>query len=188
MIDDIPDHELIQRVRARDKSALTALYDRYQTPAFSLAVYVLDNPQMAEEVLQDVFLYIWDRPEAWNAIHGSFATWLLAITRYRAIDRLRGREGRRRTREISLDATDDGDLWAATEEDVAADDGRLLRALMGQLPREQTELIELAFYKGMTHSSIAATTGIPLGTIKSRLRTGLQALKALWLRETEEAR
>ncbi len=172
-------------MRERDKGALAALYDRYQTPTFSLAVYVLDNPESAEEVLQDVFLFVWDRPDAWDPKRGGFLTWLLSVTRYRAIDRLRGRERRRRTHEVSLDVTDEGTWWLEAGEDAGLDDGRLLRTLIDRLPREQAHLIEMAFYKGMTHSSISDATGIPLGTVKSRLRQGLQALKVLWLRETE---
>jgi RNA polymerase sigma-70 factor (ECF subfamily) len=185
MIDGMTDIELLNRVRARDKSALAALYDRYQTPTFSLACYVLDNPQTAEEVLQDVFLYVWDRPDAWDASRGGFLTWLLTVTRYRAIDRLRGREHRRRTHEVALDDDAEASWWLATGEDAESEDGRLLRTLIERLPHEQAELIEMAFYKGMTHSTIASATGIPLGTIKGRLRHGLQTLKTLWLREME---
>lgn len=175
----------MNRVRARDKAALAALYDRYQTPTYSLAVYVLDNPETAEEVLQDVFLYIWDRPDAWDPSRGGFATWLLTVTRYRAIDRLRGRERQRRTREIPLDNDDETAWWLAAGEEVGLDDGRLLRMLIDRLPREQAALIEMAFYKGMSHSSIAQMTGSPLGTVKTRLRAGLQSLRELWLREME---
>lgn len=185
MNDGLSDNELLQRVRARDKQALAALYDRYQTPAFSVATYVLGSRESAEEVLQDVFLFVWNRPEAWDSARGGFLTWLLAITRYRAIDRLRGREGRANTREVSLEVTPELAAREAPVEGLAWEDGRLLRGLIERLPREQSHLIDLAFYKGMTHTSIAEATGIPLGTVKSRLRVGLQSLKAMWLRETE---
>jgi RNA polymerase sigma-70 factor (ECF subfamily) len=185
MNDGLSDHDLLRQVRAGDKQAVAVLYDRYSAPVMNLAAYVLGNRESAEEVVQDVFVTVWKRPEVWDAGRGSFLTWLLTITRNRAIDRLRGREGSASKRETSLEiapelASDDMPL-----EGVDWDNARALRGLVERLPTEQSQLIEMAFYKGMTHTLIADATGIPLGTVKTRLRVGLQALRRMWLREME---
>jgi RNA polymerase sigma-70 factor, ECF subfamily len=185
MNDGLSDHELLRQVRVGDKQAVAALYDRYSSPVINLATYVLGNRESAEEVLQDVFLTVWKRPEVWDAARGSFLTWLLTITRNRAIDRLRGREGSANKREMSLEIAPEIAADDIQMEGVEWDNARALRGLIERLPQDQAQLIEMAFYKGMTHTLIAEATGIPLGTVKTRLRVGLQSLRRMWLREME---
>jgi RNA polymerase sigma-70 factor, ECF subfamily len=170
--------ELLHQVALADQNALMVLYARYGSLVFSLALRVLHQPALAEEVTQDIFLKLWNQPERWNPALGQFSSWLLAITRNAAIDRLR-REGRH----LTVD-------WEPAEEPTAvgesiADlstwhDGQVLRQLLLRLSPEQRQLIELAFYDGYTHSELAQLLNLPLGTVKTRLRMGMQKLRVLW--------
>ncbi|MCC9075075.1 sigma-70 family RNA polymerase sigma factor [Litorilinea aerophila] len=179
------DQQLIQLVRQRDQHALMALYQRYGQLVFSLAMRVLQEQGAAEEVTQDVFLKIWQQPERWQPQLGQFSSWLLTITRNAAIDRLRA-EQRRSGRRVSL----------ALQHNTLADpaepvgnarwvDGQILRRLMGYLPDDQRQVIELAYFGGFTHSELAQELGLPLGTVKTRLRIGLQKLRQLWMESVE---
>ncbi len=170
---------LLRRVASGDGEALLALHQRYVNLVYSMALHVLQDRALAEEVTQDVFLKLWQRSERYDVQRGQFSTWLLSVTRFAAIDRLRY-EGRRRS--VSL-TTDDG---AAEIEIEHADHGEWergqhLRLLLEELPAEQRDLIEMAYFGGMTHSDLAEHFNLPLGTVKSRLRLGLQRLRSLWL-------
>lgn len=156
------------------------LYSRYSGPVYGLALRILRDPSPAEEVTQDVFLKLWRDPSRWNAALGHFSGWLLAVTRNAAIDRLRTE--RRRQPPIAVELTDLNEPTAADppSQDPLWYDGQLLRGLMRSLPSEQRELIELAFFGGYTHSELADLLQLPLGTVKTRLRAGLQKLRAHW--------
>lgn len=179
------DLHLMQRIRGRDKQALTDLYDQYGRMVYGLAVRVLnDDGRLAQEVTQDTFLKAWNQADQWNPEKGKLTTWLLTITRRTAIDLLR-REQRRP--EISPGEFDDV-LGVVGERAVMDDplwqDGRLLRTLLAQLPGEQRQAIELAFFYEMSHTEVAERLNLPLGTVKTRIRLGLQKLKTLWTAET----
>jgi RNA polymerase sigma-70 factor, ECF subfamily len=174
------DLNLIHRIAQQDEAALLELYQHYGSLVYSLALRVLQNAGLAEEVTQDVFLKIWQQPERWNPSLGQFNSWLLAITRNAAIDRLR-KEHRH--------GSPVRDLFEAELETIGAShwaddsnwfDGQVLARLLAQLPADQRHLIELAFYQGYTHSELAYQLNLPLGTVKTRLRTGLQRLRYLW--------
>jgi RNA polymerase sigma-70 factor (ECF subfamily) len=174
--------ELLQKIAQQDQQALLTLYQRYGNLVYSLSLRVLRQPAMAEEITQDVFLKLWRQPDRWDPSLGHFSSWLLTITRNAAIDRLR-REGRQAP--SGWAAADPADDLAADVESFAADqanwaNGQVLRRLLQRLPAEQRELIELAFYEGYTHSELAELLHLPLGTVKTRLRTGMQKLRALW--------
>jgi RNA polymerase sigma-70 factor (ECF subfamily) len=178
--------ELFGRIRARDQHALSELYQHYGGLVYSLALRILQNAVFAEEVTQDIFLKIWDQPHHWEPARGRLISWLLTVTRYTAIDRLR-----KEKRQSSWAAQALEDVWnLAAKREVMDDpkwhDGLLLRSLMNRLPGQQSELIELAFFGGMSHSEIAQQLGLPLGTVKTRIRLGLQKLKELWLEATEQ--
>lgn len=170
------DLTLIQRIRHRDQNALLELYQAYGALVYGLALRVLQNTGWAEEVTQDIFLKIWQQPERWNPALGQFNSWLLTITRNAAIDRLR-KERRPSASQIEQAATaptyssSDDTLWY---------DSQVLHKLLEQLPTEQRQLIDLAFYQGYTHSELAENLNLPLGTVKTRLRMGLQKLRSLW--------
>jgi RNA polymerase sigma-70 factor (ECF subfamily) len=176
----LSDTELIRRVNQRDQNALSELYRRYGALVYSLALRVLQNSTMAEEATQDTFLKVWYQSATWDADKGKLVSWLLTITRYTAIDRLRRERRRPNESSVAIDDTFEIADENAVVDDPLVQDGRALRALMNRLPAEQVQVIELAFFQGMSHSEIAEHLRLPLGTVKTRVRLGLQKLKDLW--------
>jgi RNA polymerase sigma-70 factor (ECF subfamily) len=171
------DADLMRRIVAQDQSALMALYERFGSQVYGR---VLRDSRLAEEASQDAFLKVWNKSVQWDPAKGQLNSWLLTITRYAAIDRLR-REQRHTTGDPTfLDALPDHTPSATIVGDRRWIDGQLLRQLMAELPAEQAQVIELAFFQGMTHSELAEYLGWPLGTVKTRLRSGLQKLRVLW--------
>jgi RNA polymerase sigma-70 factor (ECF subfamily) len=174
----VPDSALVERMMAGDEGALSALYDRYAGMLFAMLVRILRDTGAAEEVLQDLFLQLWRGASQFDASRGSMAAWLLVIGRNRAISRLRGRE-RREILEDPQEFSFDSLPSSGNLEDEASRTqlmGRL-KAGLATLPAEQREVLELAYFEGMTQTEIAARTGSPLGTVKSRVRAAMQALK-----------
>ncbi len=164
---------LIARLRAGDQQAMSELYDRYGKVVYAVALRVLQDTAAAEDVLQDVFLQLWRNPGAFDASRGSLAAWLAVIARHRSIDRLRQRRPE----------TDIEDCVIASGPDLADEAERVLviekvRGALAEMNPDQRSAMELAFFQGLTHSEIAEKTGEPLGTIKTRIRSGLQQLRA----------
>ena len=164
--------ELIARIRSGDESAMAMLYDRYSGLVYAVALRVVADTGAAEDVLQDIFMQLWRNPGAFNAARGRLAPWLAVIARNRAIDHLR-----KRRPETELE-----DVVVAVEPDLA--DGAFraqvverVRGELAAMPAEQRKCLELAFFEGLTHSEIATRTGEPLGTVKTRIRSGLIALR-----------
>lgn len=175
-LDDI---ELMQRIAARDQTAFRALYQQYGKAVYSLAYRILQNVTLAEEVTQDTFLKVWQHKTRWDPDKGKLRNWLLTITHFTAVDRLRQE---RRQPALYPDSIEDmEELRPAAASETPWQEGAALRQLVTQLPDEMAVLIELAFFRGMSHSEIASETQIPLGTVKTRLRTGLQRLREQWL-------
>lgn len=168
----LTDEELVHRCAAGDRHALAMLYDRYGVLVFSLVVRVLGEGMTAEEVTQDAFLSLWRRSADYAVERGRVLPWLLTIARNRAIDELR----RRRVAVDVVEMSDQASLQPGLE-DVALRRLHVRRAL-GELPAAQREVLELAYYGGMTQQEIAAHLRTPLGTIKTRMRLGLQRLRA----------
>lgn len=151
---------------------MAALYDRYSSLVYSVALRVLGDTGAAEDALQDVFMQLWRNPGAFDSTRGSLGAWLAVISRNRAIDALR-----KRRPENDLE-----DVVISVEPDMAgeADRSRLaekVRELLGTMPALQRAALGMAYFEGLTHTEIAAKTGEPLGTIKTRIRTGLIALR-----------
>lgn len=177
----VPDSALVERMIAGDESALSALYDRYSGMLFAMLVRILRDPQAAEEILQDLFLQLWRGAARFDAGRGSLPAWLMVIGRNRALSRLRTREHREIPEDIeafpanavasSVNLEDDAERSLLMEK---------LRTAMATLPAEQREAVELAYFEGMTQTEIAAHTGSPLGTVKSRVRTAMQSLKQVF--------
>ncbi|XWX03719.1 sigma-70 family RNA polymerase sigma factor [Aggregatilineales bacterium SYSU G02658] len=165
---------LLRRIAQGDERALEALYDAYASRVYGLALRVMGDESLAQEVTQDVFLKVWQRPHTWNPERGQFSSWLLTVARYTAVDRLRA-EALRSGRSVPL--LDEFDAPTDADPDPAEHDR--LRALLRRLPDEQRQVIELAYFRGLTHSELAAALNLPLGTVKTRLRAGLQKLRAL---------
>jgi RNA polymerase sigma-70 factor (ECF subfamily) len=174
------DHDLILRIQKRDADApdaLAELYRRYGGYVYSLTVAILGESAAAQEVTQDSFLKIWAHPEHYRREEGRFAAWLLTIARRSAIDRLR-RDKRRIQTAVSLDRDDAPELHdPGQEEELSWQD---MSHVLDDLPDEQRAVILLAYYRGLTQSEIAAHLHLPLGTVKTRLRIGMEKLRALW--------
>lgn len=171
------DDDLMRGIVCRDPTALLALYDRHGRVAFALAYRVLVDAQTAEEVVQDAFLLVWRHAASFDAALGEVRGWLLTIVHHRAID-ARRRLGRH-AGAVGLDAVEwklaAPDAWGEVARGLERDE---VRAAVEALPEEQRRAIELAFFEGLTHREIAVRTGTPLGTVKGRLRLGLQKLHA----------
>lgn len=168
------DLALIRRIVDRDEAALAALYDRYSGLVFSVASRVLNDPLAAEEILQDIFQHLWGAAARFDLARGSLAGWLVVTARNRSIDRLR-----RRNPASAADALPQDIALPFNLEDSVLREHLLnkVRGVIERLPKEQRGLVELAFFEGLTHSEIAARTGEPLGTVKSRLRAAIAWLK-----------
>jgi RNA polymerase sigma-70 factor (ECF subfamily) len=182
------DRALMERLRAKDQHALAALYERYSRPVFNLALYVLQHRGQAEEITQDVFVLIWRSPEKWRPEKGQLGSWLMAVTRYLAIDRLRKENSRPTGSALSLDddATRLSERLEISVSPSAQDDAQLLRTLLARLPKEQVQVLVLAYFRGLTHDEIARRLNIPPGTVKSRIRLGLEKLREWWREAVKE--
>ncbi len=161
--------------------ALERLYDRYSSLVFSVSLRVLTDRQLAEDVTQEVFLRLWRRPWSYDPERGRFRSWLMSVTRNRSID-----ERRRVVRRLRLEEREDdkrpdppapGRFHDPQLETVLAEERRAVRDAMTRLPPPQREVIELAYFGGLTQVEIAARTGEPLGTVKTRVRLGIQKLR-----------
>lgn len=173
----LDDQELVLLIADGDTLAFQTVYDRYCAQAFGLAMGVTSRRRAAEEATQDAFLSLWRTARSYDPHRGTLRTWLLSVVRNRSIDWLR-REGRH-DRDLEIDDARVGRLEAAerTEEQVAArDESRHARQLLVSLPTEQRQVIELSFFKGLTHTEIAERVGIPLGTVKGRQRLALEKM------------
>ncbi len=182
------DITLLQRIARGDEDALLALHKRYVNLVYSMAWRVLQDVGRAEEVTQDIFIKLWQKGHQFDPARGRFSSWLLSVTRFAAIDRLRS-DGRR---PVAAElAAGEGDDQPTLEQLLPPTDhaswerGQHLRLLLTQLPPDQRQIIELAYFAGLTHSELAEYLGLPLGTVKSRLRLGLEKLRGLWLDEPE---
>jgi RNA polymerase sigma-70 factor, ECF subfamily len=166
------DLQLVKALRSADQAAISALYDRYSSIVYSVALRVLQDTGAAEDVLQEVFMQLWRNPEAFDASRGNMAAWLAVIARNRAIDSLR-----RRRPENDIE-----DTVVSVEHDLVSETDRSrtiekVRGALQAMPAPQRSAVEMAYFEGLTHSEIAGKTGEPLGTIKTRIRTGLLALR-----------
>ena len=176
------DREMIARIGRRDQSAFSALYDRLSGPLYSLAMKMLGDPEEAQDALQDVFLQIWSRAATYDPEQSSVFSWTVLLTRSRVIDRLRARGRRSRVVVASTEDTLTGAADASTVESAADtveknDEAVRVRDVLNNLPSEQREAIELAFFEHLSHHEIAARLGQPLGTVKARIRRGLLKLR-----------
>ena len=170
--------ELIRRIAAGDADALQGLYDQTSRSVFGLVVRILEDPSAAEEVALEVFTQVWRQAERYDARRGTPSAWLLTIARSRAIDRLRStRMQRTRTDPISVVAERPSTEVAPDESAADEERRRVVRAALDSLPPEQREVIELAYFGGLSHSEIAARLSQPLGTVKTRTRLGLIRLR-----------
>jgi RNA polymerase sigma-70 factor (ECF subfamily) len=175
---DVSDEDLMRRIQADDRSAFAALFDRYSAQALGLARVMCVTGGDAEEVLQDGFLAIWASRGSYDPARGSARTWLLTVIHHRGIDHVRRhrRRDRRRASEEHLDRLCAPDFIAERAEQFNEADQ--LRAVLRALGPAQLEVITLAYFGGLTHTEIAARLKLPVGTVKGRMRLGLQKVRA----------
>ena len=176
------DHKMIVRIGRRDQSAFSALYDRLSGPLYSLAMKMLGDPVEAQDALQEVFLQIWSRAATYDQEQSSVFSWAVLLTRSRVVDRLRARGRRSRvvvasTEETSTTAADASTIESTADTVEKNDEAERVRYVLNNLPFEQREAIQLAFFEDLSHHEIAARLEQPLGTVKARIRRGLLRLR-----------
>jgi RNA polymerase sigma-70 factor (ECF subfamily) len=172
------DVALLSAIGARDEVALAQLYDRYRAILFGLVMRILNNREEAEDVLQEVFLQVWRKAEDFDENRGRPFTWLVTLARSRGIDRLRTLAARERVAEAGAREPSEEISDAATDAFKSEQRGLVSDAL-AKLPDEQKRPIMLAYFEGLTQSEIATNLGAPLGTVKTRMRTGMIRLREL---------
>jgi RNA polymerase sigma-70 factor (ECF subfamily) len=174
---DAFDAELVRRMTAGESTALGTLFERHGSKVLGLLVRMLGQSGEAEEVLQEVFLHAWTRAATFRADKGTARSWLIVMARSRALDRLRSSKAARRRDET---AGAEQVVVVAAEADADLEHQELsgqMRRLMGGLPPEQRQCLELAFFEGLTHSQVSSRLGVPLGTVKSRILMAMRKLK-----------
>lgn len=175
----LADEELMPLVGRKDPEAFEVLYDRHGGAAYSLAYRIVGDRAAAEEVTQEAFISIWRSGARFDATRGSVRSWLLSVVRNRAIDFLRSRAGKA----PKLDFDDEAALEQrpaverTEEEALRRETAGELRGALSKLPGEQSKVIELAYFGGFSHSEIAAILGLPMGTVKGRMRLGLEKIR-----------
>jgi RNA polymerase sigma-70 factor (ECF subfamily) len=177
------DDQLVARLANGDAAALEMLYDRYVRQCFGLALRLVGEPQLAEEIVQEVFLKLWAQPSRYSAQKGQFISWLLSLVHHRSIDELR----RKSRTEVTLETPDAGSVLNTEpnqdpepgDQVWIAEQQRAVRRALASIPENQRQVLEMAYYGGLSQSEIATQLGQPLGTVKTRMRSGLQRLKAI---------
>jgi len=169
------DAVLLSAMRSGDEQAMAEVYDRYSGIVYSVALRVLGDTGAAEDVLQEVFMQLWRNPDVFDSSRGNLGPWLAVIARNRAIDALRKRRPE----------SDIEDVVVSVHPNMAADADRAramekVRDSLGSMPAAQRSALEMAYFEGLSHSEIASKTGEPLGTIKTRIRSGLLTLRKVF--------
>lgn len=175
---DTQDVELLQAIAAHDEQALAQLYDRYRLILFGLTMRILNSRAEAEDVLQEVFIQVWRRADDFDPARGRPFTWLVTLTRSRAIDRLRQIGARDRLADSAAEIAPEQASDAASDT-LHAEQREIVQQALAQLPEEQRRTLLLSYYEGLTQSEIAEKLETPLGTVKTRMRTGMLKLREL---------
>jgi len=178
--EDSRDADLVRRIRAGDRGAVDGLYERFRRPAFALARRILADDVLAEDVLQDVFVTVWRDPGAFDRSRGSVASWVLTMVHHKAVDAVRREESHRR-RQARAEEDLARSVPTATrdvqDEVLSRGVSQRVRTALGGLPAVQREALTLAYYGGYTQREVAALTGAPLGTVKTRMLAGMRRLR-----------
>lgn len=178
-MEELADDVLLQLINLGNESALGALYDRYGRMAYSLAYRILGDVQAAEDAVQEGFINVWRRAGSFSATRGSARTWILAVVHHRSIDigrRRRGLTPRELPLELAQLPEHPHDTWSEVSNTL---DRELLNGCLERIPEAQREVIRLAYFEGYTQREIAELIGIPLGTVKGRIRIGMAKLRSL---------
>ena len=174
----VSDVDLLRAIARRDELALASLYDRYRLILFGLLTRILISREEAEDVLQEVFLQVWRRAADFDEQRGRPFTWLVTLARSRAIDRLRVLASRQRLADSATQNAPDEASDAVTDA-LHSEQREIVTRALAALPEEQRYTLKLAYFEGLTQSEIAAKLGTPLGTVKTRMRSGMIKLRGL---------
>ncbi len=180
-IASLRDEELLALIAHGDEYALGALHDRYSRIVYAIALRVTHDRLTAEEVTQDVFQIVWQQTAGFRATSGTLHAWIIGIARHRAIDRIRSQQSRARQRDIPIDVADPAVFTDSVDVADAAAICSDVRAALCGLPVAQRQVLDLAYYGGLTTGEIASSIGTPIGMVKTRLRLGLTKLRTALL-------
>jgi len=172
------DRDLAERLKRREPAAMGELYDRYGKLAYSLIYRIVRDTGVAEDLVQETFLRVWNRAQGFDAERGALGPWLLAVARNRAIDYVRSSGGKMTRGALELEAAEHPTVFVNFEADVLSQDrARRVRGAMDRLNENQRHVIELAYFEGLSQSEMAERMGQPLGTVKTWVRTALKNLR-----------
>jgi len=171
---------IVSRIAKGDQSAMTELYDQTNRVVYGLALRILRDPGAAEEATLDVYMQVWRKASTWDATRGNPSAWLLCMARTRALDKLRSSATARGAETALEDSPIERAIAAGDDPEAAAmavERRQIVRKALDTLSPEQREVIEIAYFSGLSHSEIAATLNLPLGTVKTRIRLGMEKLR-----------
>ena len=175
---EIADADLIARLCQRDPDALGAIYDRYAHPAYGLVLRITHDPGATEDLLQELFIRLWNRARDFDGSRGALGVWILSIARNMAIDHIRSAQARFAQRLAPVEQMDHfRSSAAAVEPESVIDRARTVRLALSSLNANEKQVLELAYFEGCSHSEIATRLGAPLGTVKSWMRAALGRLR-----------
>ena len=174
------DRDLLERLRGGDEDAFRGLFGRYAPSAKALALRVVRQAHLAEEIVQEAFMAVWRNPEGYDATRGSVKSWLMGMVHHRAVDLVRREEAYRRRAEDSVyeareEQADHAD--EVVQQLGLPEERRIVRAALDELPDEQRQVLRMMYFDGLTQSQIADATGLPLGTVKSRTLLGMRRMR-----------
>lgn len=175
--------KLMRRIKQRDADALEELYDLYKRLLFGMVISIVKKREEAEDVLQEIFVKIWNKADSFNEERGNVYSWIVTLARNKAIDRIRSKGYKTQQKQsvsihqplFSLET----DKYDPMETTIFSDRAELVKRALSEIPEEQSEVIKIAYYRGMTQSEIADYLDIPLGTVKTRTRQGMIKLKRI---------
>lgn len=179
-ISEARDRDLVRRLRDRDEEAFRGLFARYAPTAKALALRVVRQSHLAEEIVQEAFMAVWRNPDAYDDGRGSVRSWLMGMVHHRAVDLVRREEAYRRRAEDSIPEAKQEQVDHAeevTERVALPQERRIVREALDELPQEQRAVLEMMYFDGLSQSQIAQKTGLPLGTVKSRTLLGMRRMR-----------
>ena len=173
----------MKRIKARDADALEELYDLYNRLLFSMVISIVKKREEAEDVLQEIFVKIWNKADSFNEDRGNVYSWIVTLARNKAIDRIRSK-GYKTQQKASVSIHEplfslEGDKHDPLETTIFSDRAELVKKALKEIPESQSQVIKIAYYRGMTQSEISDHLDIPLGTVKTRTRQGMIKLKRI---------